>query len=189
MGRTRLWSAWRLFLSSRPGGQWLPFRGCDAVPSLSHHLRTTSFLLIRRSWVQIPWKQVLSSYWHNTDNLSQQLTDSNTLTSRRVRRVRCRVVRTLGPFLPSTAAAAEDEEEHQHEEEPAGRGPDDDGQVGLLLLATRKTDLMWKKKNKFVISHRSSLVGKASWIKFTSWGLTLLTRVCFPVVALGGRKS
>ena len=71
-------------------------------------------------------------------------------------------MRTLGPFLPSTAAAAEDEEEDQHEEEPAGRGPDDDGQVGLLLLATRKTDLMWKKKNKFVISHRSSLVGKAS---------------------------
>ena len=70
-------------------------------------------------------------------------------------------MRTLGPFLPSTAAAAEDEEEHQHEEEPAGRGPDDDGQVGLLLLAARKTDLKWKKI-KFVISRRSSLVGKAS---------------------------
>ena len=30
--------------SSSPGGQWLPFRGHDAVTSLSHPLRTPSFL-------------------------------------------------------------------------------------------------------------------------------------------------
>ena len=35
--------------SSSPGGQWLQFWGHDAVP-----LRTASFLLIRRFWVQIP---------------------------------------------------------------------------------------------------------------------------------------
>ena len=28
---------------SSPGGQWLPFRGCDVIPSLSHPLHTPSF--------------------------------------------------------------------------------------------------------------------------------------------------
>ena len=37
-----------------PGGQWLPLRGHDAVPSLSHPFCTPSILLIKRLWIQIP---------------------------------------------------------------------------------------------------------------------------------------
>ena len=39
---------------SSPGGQWLPLRGHDAVPSLSHPFCTPSILLIKRLWIQIP---------------------------------------------------------------------------------------------------------------------------------------
>ena len=34
----------KIVTSSSPGGQWLPFRGRDAVPSLSHPIRTSSFI-------------------------------------------------------------------------------------------------------------------------------------------------
>ena len=40
--------------SSSPGGQWLPFRGHEVVPSLSHPLYTPSFHHIPRWWVQNP---------------------------------------------------------------------------------------------------------------------------------------
>ena len=50
-------------------------------------------------------------------------------------------MRPFGSFPSATAAATKDEKQDQHEEEPAGRGPDDDGQVGLLLLAARKPNL------------------------------------------------
>jgi len=55
------------------------------------------------------------------------------------------MVRPFGSFPSSTATTTEDEEQDHDEEEASGRGPDDDGHVGLLLLATRKTNL----KNNF----------------------------------------
>ena len=59
------------------------------------------------------------------------------------------MVRTFGSLPPSTTATTKDEEQDQDEEETSGRGPDDDGHVGLLLLPARKTNL---KQSQYVFN-------------------------------------
>jgi hypothetical protein len=60
------------------------------------------------------------------------------------------MVRTFGSLPPSTTATTEDEEQDQDEKKTSGRGPDDDGHVGLLLFAARKTNL--NKNHNQIIS-------------------------------------